>query len=178
MRPWGVRGWSPAFAVAIFYEPFKFWLLVLFLPLYSRINKDDLDKSIRRGELIGYIRQNPGASFTSLRKDMMMGNGQLTEHLQKLENGNFIKSRKLGARKCFYPRDYDLSRIPPEAGHPIQKQIVGLLTDNPGLNQKELASVLGLPRKTVGYHMNSLVLNRRVRIEKRGRERRYFLIDK
>ena len=173
-----MRGWSPAFAAATFYEPWKFRLLVLFLPLYSRINKEDLDKSIRRGELIGYIRQNPGAAFTIVRKDMMMGNGQLTEHLQKLESGNFIKSRKMGARKCFFPKDFDLSKIPPEAGHPIQKQIVNLLIDNPGLNQKELASVLGLPRKTVGYHLNSLVLNRRIRIEKRGRERRYFLIER
>ena len=173
-----MRGWSPAFAAATFYEPWKFRLFVLFIPLYSRINKEDLDKSIRRGELIGYIRRNPGAAFTIVRKDMMMGNGQLAEHIQKLESGNFIKSRKIGAKKCFFPKDFDLSKIPPETGHPIQKQIVDLLIDNPGLNQKELASVLGLPRKTVGYHLNSLVLNRRVRIEKRGRERRYFLIER
>lgn len=147
----------------------------MFLPLYTRIAKEDLDKSVRRGELIGYIRKNPGASFSSIRNDMMMGNGQLTEHLVKLESGLFIKSRKIGSRKCFYPRDFDLSKVPPESGHPIQGQIVDLLKDNPGLNQKELASVLGLPRKTVGYHMNSLVLNRRVRIEKRGRERRHYL---
>ncbi len=137
-----------------------------------------MDKSVRRGELIGYISSNPGASFSTIRQDLGMGNGQLSEHLSKLERTLYIKSKQIGIRKCFFPRNFDLSRIPPESGHPIQEKIVDVLKKNPGLNQKEMAGILGLPRKTIGYHLNSLVLNARIRIEKHGREKRHYLADR
>jgi len=156
------------------YEPSKFRFLLLLAPLYSRIGKEDVERSIRRGELIGYISKNPGASFSTIRRDLKMGNGQLSGHLARLEKAQYIRSRSIGIKKCFFPWSFDLSKHPAEPGHQLQTKIMSILKKNPGLNQNDITQLLGIPRKTAGYHLSSLVVSEWIRIEKKGRENLYF----
>ena len=126
---------------------------------------------------MGYLHLNPGVNFSALRNDLNMGNGQLAYHLKVLENSKRIKSKRVGNKKCFYPRQFDTSRIPPEFGNPVQEKIVEVLKNNPRLNQKELAEILGMSRGSVRYHLNILIKNNRVRSKRAGRKRLYSVIE-
>ena len=161
------------------YEPWKYRLWSLLIPLYTRIGPKEIDKSEKRGEIMGYLRMNPGANFSTVKKDLGYGNGQLAHHLRMLENARRIKSRNNGTKKLFFPRDYKIPNgyhLSP-AARSLQKEILDILTHSPSLNQKELAEILEKDRKTVAYHLNKLVKNGMLRVEKRGREKLYTVIE-
>lgn len=171
--------WSPFFAVVSLYEPWKYGLFSLLVPLYTRILKKDVDKHEKRGMIIGYVEQNPGATYSEIKDALVMGNGQCTEHLKKLEEVKKIKSKTTGVNKRFFPEKFDLKKVPPEIGHPIQQKIVKKLSNSPLLTQKELSDILGIKKGTIRYHLNTLVNHDRVKITKpkHRNKKEYSLIE-
>lgn len=165
-------GWSPSFAAANIYEPGKFKLLLFLIPLYTRINRDEVENSEARGEILGYLRQNPGAHYSILRKDLKFGNNKLAYHLDVLEKSGRIKWRNDGRLKRYYPRSYS---IPKEQG--IKMQLMRLLKGSPGLNQKQIAVSLGIDPRTAANHLGDLQKEGKITIERSGRETKYARIS-
>ena len=164
---------------SMFHEPLKYLMLSALLPLYTRIHSKDIEDSVVRAQILGYLRHHPGANYSSIKRDLLFSNGQLTHHLKMLENAGRIKSQSHGVNKLFYPRDY---RVPDNEfdispSFAIQRNILDILAHNPGLNQKQLVGILGRDRKTVSLHLNTLSSKGRIRMEKRGREIVYFPYD-
>jgi len=162
-----------------FHEPWRFILYSFFVPLYTRIRPQEMEESMVRAQLLGYLRHNPGANYTTMKRDLQFSNGKLTHHLKMLTNANRIKSINHGPHKLFYPRDF---RIPGDVyalshSHSLQRKIMDILSHNPGLNQKELVRILEKDRKTVSLHLNTLAEKGKIRIDRKGRENIYKVID-
>jgi DNA-binding transcriptional ArsR family regulator len=152
----------------------KWAFLTLFLPLYTRLKKEELLDQPTRYKIYGFIRGNPGAHFGLIKEDLELGSGQLVYHLKQLKEAKLIYSREDGIKKRFYP-----ANVPkPKSGKPqlseLQEKILGIIKRDSGIGQKKIASSMGITRQVAGYHL--LILERKGVINKRqdGRKNRYY----
>ncbi|UCE39133.1 MAG: right-handed parallel beta-helix repeat-containing protein [Thermoplasmata archaeon] len=178
--PWALIfliGFIGAFGLAaISLEVMKYGLISLFIPLYSRIKKENLLDQPTRERIYGYIIGNPGAHFGLIRDDLGLGSGQLVYHIKHLEEAHMIYSREDGIKKRFYPAD-----IPkPKGGIPtlsdIQEKILRIIEENSGIVQKRIASMMGISRQVAGYHLTKIEKKGLISREVVGRETRYYAL--
>lgn len=155
-------------------EVFKYGLISLFIPLYSRIRKEKVLDQPTRYKIYGYIIGNPGAHFGLIKEELELGSGQLVYHLKQLKEAHLIYSREDGVKKRFYPAD-----VPkPKSGMPhfsdIQEKILGIIKNNSGIGQKTIASSMGISRQVAGYHLKIMERKGIINKEVEGRESRYY----
>jgi predicted transcriptional regulator len=159
---------------ALCIEITKYGLLALFLPLYSRLHKETLLDQPIRERIYGYIIGNPGAYFGLIKDDLSLGNGQLIYHLKQLIEAHIIYSREDGVKKRFYPAD---SPNPKDDGPnfiDIQEKIIGIIKDNSGIGQKEIASSMGISHQVASYHLKKMERKGLIDKEMVGRESKYY----
>ncbi|MCK4613237.1 MAG: winged helix-turn-helix transcriptional regulator, partial [Thermoplasmata archaeon] len=125
-----------------------------FVPLYMRMSKKDILEQYTRGEILGYIKQNPGESYNNIKRDLGMSNGKLAYHLSVLEKGRFIKSVADGMYRRYYPRKSKV--IPYGRITSVQEEILRRIEETPGILQKDLSRLVGLSTATVNYHIRRL----------------------
>ncbi|UCE37341.1 MAG: winged helix-turn-helix transcriptional regulator [Thermoplasmata archaeon] len=132
-------------------------LLIIFVPLYTRIKKDKVLDHFHRGRLFNYIELHPGVTFTELKKKFSFKNGNLVYHLNFLEKTEFIKSFKEGRHRRFYLKG-DFSRTEDFSIYvnDIQKKIISVIEQNPGVTQSRIAAILGTSRQKISYNINTL----------------------
>jgi predicted transcriptional regulator len=164
--------------LALFTEVGKYAFLLLIIPLYSKLRKDEVLDLYIRGKIHGYILANPGEHYNAIKKALKINNGSLAYHLSVLEKEEIIKSRTFGIYKRFYPMDM----IMPDNGNNIlievQKLILVRIEETPGITQKDLAKLLGISPSTINYHINKLVELDKVRTERKGKWTKYYLTPK
>lgn len=154
------------------YGRFHLWKVLFLIPGFTRLEKDEVLEHAKRDELYRFIKQNPGPSFSDLRRELALSNGTLVHHLRILEAQEYLKGVRDGFRTRFYVRgpkivlESYLTRT--------QIQLVEAIGANPGLTQKELAQVLGLPRESISYHAKQLAAKGRLSIRQEGKWRRYW----
>jgi len=83
-------------AVAVMSENAKYGLLLLIVPLYSKIKREKVLDHFIRGQIFGYIMANPGEHYNSIKQALDMTNGSLAHHLRTLERERFVKSKRFG----------------------------------------------------------------------------------
>jgi WD40 repeat protein/DNA-binding transcriptional ArsR family regulator len=148
----------------------KLALLSLILPLYTRIKKEKVLDNEIRGMIRGYVIANPGDNYNSIKRALGLNNGVLAHHLKVLERAEIIKSRQDGMFKRFYPASM---RIPAENGgeiSEIQNVLLHKIVESPGISQKEIATLLGLSKGVINYHVKVLLAKQMLKMEKRGRK--------
>lgn len=79
---------------------YKF-LTLLFIPLYTRIKKEEVLDHFVRGQIYGVIKSKPGIHYSEIMRQIGIGNGTLSYHLHMLEKQGFIKSINDGRLKHF-----------------------------------------------------------------------------
>ncbi|MBI2077983.1 MAG: winged helix-turn-helix transcriptional regulator [Euryarchaeota archaeon] len=144
------------------------------LGLFSRLEKDEVLAHEKREEVYQYIKNNPGPSFSDLRRELELSNGTLVHHLRVLESQEFVRSYRDGFRTRFYLRGPKI--VPTAYLTRTQQQILDTISSNPGVTQKELSSLLGLPRESVSYHANRLAAQGQLQVRQEGKWRRYFAV--
>ena len=158
-------------------ENVKWSLLMFFLPLYSKIKREQVLDHFVRGQIYGYVLANPGEHYNAIKVALNLTNGSLAHHLKTLEREHFIKSKRFGLYRRFYPMNMKI----PEDGfftpNEIQKTVVDLIRSTPGITQKEIAERLGLTPPTVNYHVGILSEHRAIRVERAGRKTHCFVIE-
>lgn len=161
------------FAVIGSTEVGKYKFLSFVLPLYTKLNRDQILDHYTRGKIHGYILANPGDHYNSIRKTLGIPNGSFAYHLRVLEREGVIKSRRDGVYKRFYPSGM---RIPSNGSQlkEIQRLIFKKVKETPGISQKEMASFLGLASSTIHYHAQILIGADIIKPKRMGREVRYF----
>ena len=155
----------------------KYRFFTLFIvPLYVRLKRDEVLDNYTRGRIHGYITANPGDNYNSIRDALELSNGIVAHHLHTLEREGLIQSMRDGMYRRFFPAN---AKLPPEdEGHfNIQKRIVAIIRNNPGISQKEIAQKVGVSSPTVNYHINVLATARMIRVEKFGRRTRCFVVE-
>ena len=157
-------------------ENMKYLTFKFFIPLYSRLQKDTLADDPTRQNLLRIIYAEPGANFTQLKKKLGLHNGTLAHHLHILENHKTITSHTSGRQRLFFPFGSE-SRINISNSlitNITQKKIITIVKDNPGITQSMISQQLKVSRQKVNYHVNSLVSNSIIKIEKQGRITRLY----
>jgi len=152
------------------------FLTIFFVPLYVRLKKDEVLDNYVRGQIHGYIIANPGDHYNSIRDALELSNGIVAHHIHTLEREGLVQSMRDGMYRRFFPAN---AKLPPEdEGHfNIQKRIVAIIRDNPGISQKEIAQKVGVSSPTVNYHVGVLATARMIRVEKFGRRTHCYVID-
>lgn len=176
--PWGlilVIGFIGAIGLAgLGIEVMKYGILTLFLPLYSRIRKQEVLDQPTRERIYGYIIGNPGAHFGLIKEDLDLGSGQLVYHLKQLKQAHLIYSREDGVKRRFYPANIPGSRRGPPQFSDIQEKILGIIKNNSGIDQKKIASTIGTSRQVAGYHLTKMERKGVIKKEVVGRKSRYY----
>ena len=141
------------------------------VPLYTRIQKEDVLDQFVRGKIYGYIKGNPGVHYNQIMKNLDVKNGTLSYHLHMLEKTGMIQSRKEGVRyRAFYPSNM---RFPDEERYrltDLQLKILKIIKNKNGINQKEIASILDEKHQTISYNIKVLHQAGLIGIIKKGRK--------
>jgi parallel beta-helix repeat protein len=181
--PWTIMiavGFIGAFAAigssALLIEIFKFGLLSLFIPLFSRIKKEDILSQPTRERIYGYIIGNPGANYGLIKQDLGLPNGQLIYHLRQLADVHLIYSRKDGIKKRFYPVEFPKPKSRVIHFTETQKKILRVVRKVSGITQKHIAESVGISRQVAYYHLSKLEQKGVIKKEVFGTERKYYAI--
>jgi predicted transcriptional regulator len=127
-----------------------------FLPLYSRIKKDEMLDHFVRGQIYGYIMSHPGEHYNHIKHKLEVTNGTLSHHLRALEFQGYIKSHRDGTYKRFYPTDMKIPRTKGIKLSDLQLCIVDAIRQSPGISQKEIAAREGISQQSVSYNLSVL----------------------
>jgi predicted transcriptional regulator len=151
-------------------------LAVFFLPLYTRLHKEEVLDNETRGMIRGYIHAVPGVHYNEILRHLRLQNGVAIHHLSTLEREGYIQSRNDGRLKRFYPAGMKLSEAPPILDR-IQRTIYDTLRENDGLSQREIARLLDISSSSVSRHINRMASLGVVRLERQGMRVRCYLVN-
>ena len=155
----------------------KYGLLALFVPLFSRIKRDEtLDNRVRQ-QVLGHIMENPGVHYNAIKSALELKNGALVYHLQVLEREGFIKSQRDGMLKRFYPAAAKTPEKPKSTPEEIRDEIMGAVRARPGVSQSGIMQRTGRNRDMVGYHLRNMVAEGRIVCWKKENMRVYYPVD-
>ena len=166
---------SAVAVAALISENVKLALFLLIVPLYTKIRRERVLDHFIRGQIYGYILANPGEHYNAIKLALGLTNGSLAHHLRTLEREEFVKSRKFGLYRRFYPKHM---RIPDDGDfrlNNVQKNIVDVIDENPGISQKEIATAMNVTPPTVNYHIGILASAKMIRVVREGRRTNCFV---
>lgn len=143
---------------------------ILGLRLAARTDEEALHP--RRALLRQRIRESPGMCFSEIKDATEIANGALLHHLRTLERSGEIKAIRDGMRVRYYPRVAGVVYNVPAT--PDQQRIDAIVRARPGINQQELANVLGWNRLAVHRRSKHMIRSGRLRAERQGRMVQYF----
>jgi predicted transcriptional regulator len=137
-------------------EAGRFALLAFILiPLYTRLKPEQVTDHFIRGQILGYVKANPGETYTHIKKALKLSNGTFVYHARILESQGHLRSVKDGANRRFYPAEM---RIPTEVKdvelNQVQRMIYTIVMEYPGISQTKIAKMVKLAPSTVNYHVN------------------------
>jgi DNA-binding MarR family transcriptional regulator len=152
----------------------KYRLIPFISPLYSRLKKEEVLDHLMRSRIFEHIIKNPGDHYNSIKQELGLNNGSLAYHLRTLEKEEFIKSRRDGIYKRFYPTGMAIPEKPKMQPSPMEEEIIEMVEKNPGIIQKEIAKALKLSQQLVSYHVNLMIDSGLLSAERHGKTFRYF----
>ena len=170
-----------AFGLLVFTESGRYKFLFLFtllLPLYTRIQKEDVLDQFVRGQIYGFIKTNPGAHYNQILRKIGVKNGTLSYHLGILEKTELIQSRREGLKyRAFYPTGMNFPKAERFRLTDLQIQIIGSIRNQPGLTQLEIARSLNRKPQTINYNIKVLDQAGLISVMKTGRKTTCFPVS-
>ncbi|MBN1538840.1 MAG: hypothetical protein JW939_01750, partial [Candidatus Thermoplasmatota archaeon] len=155
-------------------EVFRFRLLGLLIPLYSKLKKSRIEKGTRH-EILGYLKAKPGANYSELKRNLDLNDGSLVHHLRVLEREERIYSKKMGKYKLFYVSSYRRQASMRDYISPFQLRILEIILENPGIVPKKLSTILDRTQTDMSYHLGELSRNGLLEKRKKGRNIHYYI---
>jgi len=140
--------------------------------MYSKIKKENLLRHAVRSRIYEYVKENPGQHYRAILTHLELTMGVLTYHLNRLEKGEYLKSRQDGMYRRFYVtgRKTEVRFFLTD----IQESILATIRENQGISQSKIAEGIGVTRKVVNYHVKILDQAGLIYMEDRGRETACF----
>ncbi|MGA1793662.1 MAG: helix-turn-helix domain-containing protein [Thermoplasmatota archaeon] len=158
-------------------EVFKYrWLTLALVPLYSLVHDEKVLDHFFRGRLFEYIKEHPGVTFTALKDHFEVNNGTLTYHLHRLEREDLITYRNLGKYKMFYADGVRIRGCEVVIS-PLDKDIIELISERPGITTAQVISLLKGERsqRTISRHLKQLERKGFLEVERSHGARRLFI---
>lgn len=126
------------------------------------MSPEDILEHKTRKVVYNYITAQPGVSFGTIRSVFVLAEGTLRYHLNYLEKHGKVKSEMKGSHRCYYPLEgsatplrpfYDFD---PNTLTPVQRRILGLIQESPGITTRELDERTGLGMRVLQYNIRKL----------------------
>jgi len=153
-------------------------LLPLLIPMYTRIQKEDVLDQFVRGQIFGFIKSNPGVHYNEIMRKLDMKNGTLSYHLHMLEKTRMIKSRKEHFRyRAFYPTGMKFPKRERYRLTELQMDIIKIIKENPGINQKDIAKKLNEKHQTINYNIKVLQQAELIHLRRNGRKTSCYIFE-
>jgi len=128
---------------------------------FTRIDDSELLEHPLRAQVFQVIQENPGIHASGLARQVGVGWGTITHHLEKLEKGQLVAVRKVNNQKCFFEQGGKVSRQDMAIASAVKGDtagtIAGYVTGHPMTSQKAMAASLGISPALVSFHVKKLV---------------------
>ncbi len=164
-------------AFLLFTEIGKVALFYYIFVLYTRIKKEYVLDNFTRGEIFGYIKANPGVHFSEIKRALELKNGSLAYHIKTLEKRELIVSRRDRGYKRFYPKTMKLPERNIRELIPVQRNIMHIVKESPGISQTAIAEKLDISFQLVHYHVKILRDAEYLILEKDGKQTYCYDMD-
>lgn len=149
----------------------------LIFPLYTRLKKEEVLDHFVRGQIYGFVMSHPGAHYNAIKQHLKVTNGTLSHHLRTLEMQGFLKSRRDGTLKRFYPIDVQVPRSEGIKLSDLQMGIIEMIKEKDGPTQGEISRKMGISQQSTSYNLRNLSREGILRFEKEGRLKRYYFAE-
>jgi DNA-binding transcriptional ArsR family regulator len=127
---------------------------------FTRIDNDELLEHPLRSQIFEVIQSNPGIHASGLARQVGVGWGTITHHLEKLERGALVTTRRVNNQKCFFENGGKVSRQDMAIAGAVRGDTAGdiasFVTAHPMTSQKAMAEALGLSPALVSFHVKKL----------------------
>lgn len=134
-------------------------LLCALIPLYHRLQCDDLAAQPSRRRLLVLLQREPGSSLANAGRLLSISPRSVAYHVRLLERAGIVVVRRNAGKLCLYLNGTAPSR---EQGadaitHPFASRILSELSKGP-LSRPELRGrIPTAPRTTVYWHLRRLI---------------------
>ncbi|MGA1848466.1 MAG: winged helix-turn-helix transcriptional regulator [Thermoplasmatota archaeon] len=131
---------------------------------FTRLKTNSLLDNANRNRIVEVITGDPGIHFRKLSRIVELKQGVLSYHLNVLEKNELVKSVQDGNNRRFYLYD---QKVKPEMFlTDLQRSIVQVIYDSPGISQSKISKQLGRSKALVNYHLRILREANLVNMEK------------
>ena len=144
--------------------------------------KDEIftDISENRADIYNYISLNPGTYLRKIFKDVGLAMGDTQYHLSVLEKKGYVKSRKVGKHRYYYPmlvKSGEEELILALLRQTTTRDILIYLIENIGATQSDLSNFIHFSTPTIYWYMKRLISSGLVVGFKEGNVIRYYVSD-
>ena len=144
--------------------------------------KDEIfnDISENRADIYNYILLNPGTYLRKIFKDVGLAMGDTQYHLSVLEKKGYVKSRKVGKHRYYYPmlvKSGEEELILALLRQGTTRDILIYLIENIGATQSDLSNFIHFSTPTIYWYMKRLISSGLVVGFKEGNVIRYYVRD-
>ncbi|WP_406660455.1 winged helix-turn-helix transcriptional regulator [Methanolobus sp. ZRKC3] len=134
-----------------------------------------------RKRIFEAIQEFPGIHLRELERKLGIAVGNLQYHLHYMEEHNIISSLREEQHVRYFVRDRILDESDKNILSLLRRKacrhILVHLMKMPGMNNKELASAIGLSPSTISWHLNKLIAAGILEKKKCGRTSKYEITD-
>lgn len=130
------------------------------LPLYSKLERDEILQNENRSELFQYISRNPGVHYASLRREMPFGSGTLVHHIAFLKQHDMIRTSKKYGRVFYFPSGLSFADQEKSIERPLsmnQEAILNFLRNSQPVSSKDIQNGCSLSQSSVNYSLSLLM---------------------
>lgn len=142
---------------------------------HRKVRKDNPDAnplfSEQRQLMLRVIQQNPGISVGDLKAQMPFQWGSFYYHLDVLLDKGFVRLEVDSfdlRRRHLYPTEpvaESAPELPATVLTPAAKEVALVIAKNPGVDFAQLVDLVGIPPRTLHYHLKRLSENGLVQTE-------------
>ena len=145
----------------------------------SYLTLADIFQNENRVNILKKILNNPGIHHNELLRSCNLKKGQLQWHIDTLLRHNIIKKEKIGQYTIYFPITTSGEAIENFKNQFIKSkttlEIFNIIKKNPGINSAEISRIMDLSRNSIKYHVDKLLEQRYIRLEKKGRVNDIYL---
>ena len=145
----------------------------------SYLTLADIFQNENRLNILTEILNNPGIHHNELLRSCNLNKGQLQWHLDTLLKHSIIKKEKYGQYTIYFPITSSTEAIEVFKNQFSKSKttlnVLNTIKKNPGINSAEVSRILNLSRNSIKYHIDKLLEQYYIRLEKKGRVKELYL---
>lgn len=127
---------------------------------FTRISDDQLLEHPVRQQIYEAIGSNPGIHASELAREVGIGWGTVSHHLQKLQKGSMVAERKVNNQKCFFHNGGTVGSTDMEVAGAVRgdsaSRIAQFVHHHPMTSQKDMCTALDMSPALASFHVKKL----------------------